>query len=802
MKKWYWILAFGLALALGLAVGANMEKAYAEPTPGTRIQLPILNHIGDVSGGVETWIEVQNVGAAYTKAVLVLWGEAGQCAPQANGPIKVECTGLLKPGTTWNFRGSKVPAGAKSGIVYSVAEGVADAFCSSFFGATGSEGAWKGVEAAWVAGGVGQPLAVEVWRKGPGDDTPAVSVTASYSGISEAMEGMSDPVYGGYAYYAPLVYAEHPDPPKDFTSWIYIQNSGDECTSVEIWFQKQDDCLRDTICEIDYLAPGETYQYDASMCVGPSFVGSAWIRSSQPLGIVVDQVGRDILMAYDGKPANLQYEYGEDPYFTVGSLVAYGPLIYREYQGWETLVQVQNLSSITSAKVKVYFMDASGDIINTLVDWICPRGSQSYSLPVINDLPGHYVGAIRVESQEWWTSGDPKVQPPYIVGIAELLKYEGPVKAEVLEAIAYNLFAEDQAYDWQEGTIAGYSPRVIGVPSILKSASGLTTELAIQNVTPKPGYTDFAIYLFDQNGLLDYVCEKLNEKQVEYINFNDWGYINPGFKGSAVILQWTWNYPGTVTGFTPGMAVVKVERSGTVLSSDIPGDESAGSEGFPVGSWLEFGWEGPEWPACPPDVCGNATVRGFVTDDASPPAAVEGALVYLAGYPGASGIPGLVDFTDKNGEFVITNVPTNYGYYVLVSADGHCDGVFAVLAPCDADLVEAGSLVIFRDASISGIMWDDVDGDGMLSAGDSVHQGETVDLYTAADVFKATAATNANGEYAFNAVCPSDAGYKVCFVDPQGDGTFCVEIDLDPTDAYKIDFDARNNKVYDRGMPQ
>ncbi|MFN8422811.1 MAG: hypothetical protein U0470_05225 [Anaerolineae bacterium] len=39
---------------------------------------------------------------------------------------------------------------------------------------------------------------------------------------------------------------------------------------------------------------------------------------------------------------------------------------------------------------------------------------------------------------------------------------------------------------------------------------------------PKPGFTDLIIYIFDQNGLMDYVCQKLNEKQVEYIDLQTW----------------------------------------------------------------------------------------------------------------------------------------------------------------------------------------------------------------------------------------------------------------------------------------
>jgi hypothetical protein len=107
------------------------------------------------------------------------------------------------------------------------------------------------------------------------------------------------------------------------------------------------------------------------------------------MGIAVDIVGRDVLMTYVAEPGEINYTFDPTKSLTKdGNQVAFGPLIYSEYQGWDTGVQVQNLSAVTAAKVKVYFLDRSGGIITTLVDWICPRGSQTFFLPVIFDLPG------------------------------------------------------------------------------------------------------------------------------------------------------------------------------------------------------------------------------------------------------------------------------------------------------------------------------------------------------------------------------------------------------------------------------
>ena len=596
--------------------------------PGASIRLPILNYIGDQHEGVhalaqgqsvEALIEVQNVGITYTKAALVLWGEPGPCAPQAEGPLKVECTGNMKPGTTWVF--DNIPSDAKSGIVYSLsvdqifdedgrADFFADAVCEDLAdcvmeeddnwrrfdrafqegGEWSCNGRWDGVDEFDFSRHVGQPLAVEVLREGPGDVSEMVRVTSAYSGLSKDMEGFFDEDFGGFSYYAPLIYGNR----LGFNSWIYLQNVGWECTSVELYFKDQEQCLRTHFGKVRALAPGETFQFDASTVVPPDFQGSVWIGASQPLAIVVDQVGRDVLMTYHGQPAQIQRRFDAPPERSAGSLVNYGPLIYREVQGWESGIQVQNLSSTVNAKVKVYFLDASGGIITALVDWLCPRGSQSYFLPVINDLPGNYVGAVRVESQEWWEPGDPPVPPPYIVSVAQLVKYEGPARAETLEAIAYNLFPEPHAYDWQVGAEADWGVDLIAIPSLLKGAEGITSEIAIQNVVAKPGFTDIVIYIYDQNRLLDFVCQKLNEKQVEYINLDIWGYITPRFEGSAVISVTHWQHEGSGS---PGLAAVKVERSGTTLGRDIPGDESAGSEGFPIGPGFGFG--GPDTPTCP-----------------------------------------------------------------------------------------------------------------------------------------------------------------------------------------------------------
>jgi hypothetical protein len=135
-----------------------------------------------------------------------------------------------------------------------------------------------------------------------------------------------------------------------------------------------------------------------------------------------------------------------------------------------------------------------------------------------------------------------------------------------------------------------------------RARTGVTSELAVANVVPKPGFTNFALYIYDQNGLLDFLCESLSDRQVEYINLATWGFINPGFRGSAVISATFWEHDvfdngGRFVRNVVGLAAVKVDRVGTVLGDPIPGDESAGTECVPIPGPFHF--LGPEAATCP-----------------------------------------------------------------------------------------------------------------------------------------------------------------------------------------------------------
>jgi uncharacterized repeat protein (TIGR01451 family) len=591
--------------------------------------VPVLNYVGQ-DEVCDTIIEVQNVGTTFSKAVMVVFGAPGLCPPQCSGPLKVECSGLLKPGAAWKFLGSQVPGGAKSANVFSISAAtfrevgledlfgfddiIGEYFCETLFHTVvGNCDNYRRFQKAFIDDGlfggfpigkaVGQPIAVEVLRRCPGAIDPQVTASSMYAATSGTYLGSFDPVFGGYAFYAPLLYAQR----SNFTSIMYIQNAGLDCTVVEVWFKRQDNCLRAQICEIFTLAPGETLQFDAAACVSANWLGSAWLRSQQPLAVVIDHVGADALMSYEGFPSQLSFVFNGVPSFTTGSQVSYAPLVFSEYQGWDTAIQVQNLSAVVAAKVKVYFLDVSGGLVTTMVDWICPRGSQTFYLPAIENLPGAWVGSARVESQEWFEPGSPGVQGPDVVGIAQLVRYAALARTTITEALAYNMLGEGLAYDWQTGSGAGGTESGVGliaIPSLLKNLDniGITSEFAITNFVPVPGFTDVAIYIYDHNGVLDVVCQKLNEKQVDFVDLALWNYVNPGFEGSAIISAVFWEHDqlddsGFYLRNLVGLGAVSIQRVGTTFGLDVPGDQATGLPGFAFKAPFDF--EGPAVPGCP-----------------------------------------------------------------------------------------------------------------------------------------------------------------------------------------------------------
>lgn len=114
------------------------------------------------------------------------------------------------------------------------------------------------------------------------------------------------------------------------------------------------------------------------------FVGSAVISASGPIVAVVneDRAGSD-RMAYEA--------------FVEGAPAVVAPIIFKEYNGWSTGIQVQNLGS-EPTRVEVEYLDGDGTTVATEAATIAPMASRTFYQPANAELPAGFAGSARVQS--------------------------------------------------------------------------------------------------------------------------------------------------------------------------------------------------------------------------------------------------------------------------------------------------------------------------------------------------------------------------------------------------------------------
>ena len=708
MKRKHWsILGLALgALVLGVIVGLmTVGSVAADPTPGVKIQIPRID-VGDVlgTGDWETWIQAQNVSLddTDTGAIFLGWGEYSEvCPPNDPGVIAHYCQ-LIRGNALWTLR-TQLSEDVKSGIIYSVSADVFQEACAAAALTEGDYDAWRcwveewetgtceGVGGGWAdpPGAQGEKLAVTVTRYGPNDYGTFVSST--YTGISREMEGDHD---YPYEYYAPYVMKGYYGLDTELT----IQNSGEDCTSVWIHYKEQGTCQDVYNLHIEQLAPGE------SVRVGPKeladidqipcgWLGSAYISAEQPLGIIVDEtsfdepcVGEDrgVLLTYRARPKE---EYRDDQ--LIEDYKVYADLIFREWSGWDASIQVQNLSRTGQPTfVTVDFLDNSGDEIMFLADWVCPTGSATFYLPIVNDLGYEYVGAAEIESHSQVSFPGEETEAQPIFAVVDLKRPDNPLTPEMdAQGGSYNAHPESQK-EWVSE---------IALPLVTKDADNMWTSfIAIRNnsnCNKIKGY----IWFKDETGRL--LCELqipwLHPKHVKLIDLNNVGCLTAGYVGSAKVFIDDFeqlcdtdndghadNEPlmpsvivvekgilGATLGSTPEVAANEITAYGDITSI---------YEGIPYNTNI---------PPCYGDVFGTVTVRqehhGFDR------AEINGALVSADTF---------TDTTDSTGGYQIVGIPlpgdTGEGSVVMtVTKEGFFDGMAEPTLYCGEETLQDFELI-------------------------------------------------------------------------------------------------------------
>jgi hypothetical protein len=641
----------GIALAFATARGvpAAVTAAPAGPSgaaqaPGsplaTKVHLPVLSNVGGTgggSGGCPSAINVVSLGPGATKAILVLWEQPELGGASCQAPSRVVCSGLLRPGSAWDFGLDSTPDFARSGVLYSFTaqrlseigvsiggdDVVADYVCDQLRATVAGDcGAYATFAAAYTGGdthfgvpldrAAGSPLVAEVYRSCPGDVTPRLVVTnltSLYNGIGANALGRFDAAFGAYRYLAAPIHADD----RGLNSILYAQNAGDKTTSVELWFQATGACDGGQLCRTIEIDPGASAFVSAADCVGPDWNGTVRLRSSGPLAVAVDTQSRDTLATFTAVAPTVATDPTGAAPFTPTSHAAYGPLTYATEHGWDIEVTVQNLSLTAGADVEVTFLDAGGATVATQPGRVCAQGSATFLLPVAGDLPESRAGSLRVVSHV--PGGIPAAEPAPISAVATLRKYTDAVRTATDETLAYNLVPESTAFAWPAGAGTGGTASgsaIVVVPAWLKdlnSDASVTMEMAISNLVPVAGWTDVAVLVYDQNDLVDVLCRHLGAGQTTYIDLQTMGLVPPGFRGSAVVSATYWEHPVPADGAGParqlvGLGAVALWRTGSRLRENIPGDEIAGAIGIPLATW-------PDAAGLPPDPCGTAPVPGW-----------------------------------------------------------------------------------------------------------------------------------------------------------------------------------------------
>ncbi|MEO8083719.1 MAG: hypothetical protein ABI780_07860 [Ardenticatenales bacterium] len=544
--------------------GYDRVAAVAASQGAPLAYVPVLNFIGNDDVCVST-LTVQNAGADGSKAILVTFGAPGYCPPLAAGPLKVECSGLIRPGANWTFLGAQIPTGSKSGYVLSattktlaeigadlgVDDIAADYLCEVlFFGIVGDPDDERRFRRDFLAGNAfqglplgrlyGSPLAIHVERTcdlALATDPPPVAADA-YTALGHRTIDARPGDVAEYRYPLPALIAD-----RQAHSFIYVQNAGLACADVDVRYRPSagGGVAR---CASFTVAAGDAYSVDLAKCLAPSGPGAGlaspgvgWVTGTAPLAVVVDLTsGGDwpVLASYSAPPSVAS---------AAQPLVAPLVLPSTPAVAHRARLFVQNLDPDHLARVHIAARLRDGD----------PAGVQP---PDVDIDPGAGVAidldaalqatSLRVESIA--SPFRPDAPPAPIA--AALLQWR-PAGADgegVRDAVIDTLTPAGAIV----GTIRGLPVGVtrLAVPVLGREVpngnQGVDTirssRLVLANRVETPGFTDIVLHVYDANGLLDYVCQKLNDRQIEYIDLDTWGYVNKGFRGSALVSALFWEH--------------------------------------------------------------------------------------------------------------------------------------------------------------------------------------------------------------------------------------------------------------------
>jgi hypothetical protein len=238
-----------------------------------------------------------------------------------------------------------------------------------------------------------QPLAViaRVWLS----DVPAEAAFAGFGGNVTLNQD------NNYLWYPVRHYQDN-----GLSSNARVQNlsTGQD---IESWSVQYNDCLHRQIAT----------QYLGYLQIGQLFPESfpPWYASWAKPGTYY--TGKLVGVAETTNPSGFLFTY-ETPPTQSATWLSYGPFAKVSRYAADTRVFIQNTNSVYNAKVKLYVLNPDGSLVQTLVDWICPRNLERISLSNMTQVPNQFQGSIKIESLNWGVG-----TVPGIVTAVELIPY-------------------------------------------------------------------------------------------------------------------------------------------------------------------------------------------------------------------------------------------------------------------------------------------------------------------------------------------------------------------------------------------
>jgi hypothetical protein len=165
--------------------------------------------------------------------------------------------------------------------------------------------------------------------------------------------------------------------------------------TAELWLEDGDACDAAVKCASAEIAPGEAEMFDGRAC-SPDAARSAVVVATGPVAVAVDVATSDVFASYLAPAEEMRTLAGEE-LLGESAPVAYAPLVYKNYQGWTTLLHLQNTGD-DAALLKASFLDRAGDAIAVRqFGPLCSGARTTVDLETVGGIPYWWVGSVRIE---------------------------------------------------------------------------------------------------------------------------------------------------------------------------------------------------------------------------------------------------------------------------------------------------------------------------------------------------------------------------------------------------------------------